>query len=74
MPSNDVIKQIQKIIYNFIWNKRERIKRNTLIGSINKGGIGVIDIESKIKGLRTAWISRLVKLEGQNIRNVFDAI
>ena len=39
-----MIKQINKIIYNFIWNGRDRICRKTLIGKIEDGGINMIDI------------------------------
>lgn len=34
---------------NFIWNKSERIKRNTLIGNVRNCGLGIIDVESKLK-------------------------
>lgn len=45
LPENDFIKKVNRAIFNFIWNKHDRIKRNTLIGKIEEGGIGVIDIE-----------------------------
>lgn len=37
---------IQRLIYNFIWDKTEYIKRtcNTLIGSVRQGGLSVVDI------------------------------
>ena len=44
-----------------MWNKTERIKRNTLIGNIADGGIGVIDIETKIMSLKAIWVSKLLK-------------
>ena len=59
-PPNDVIKKINTVIYGFIWQKRDRIKRNTLIGKIDKGGIGIVDIESKFKALKAAWIPRIM--------------
>ena len=37
------------------------IKRNTLIGNIADGCIGVIDIETKIKSLKAIWVSKLLK-------------
>ena len=36
-PDVDYIKNLNKIIYNFLWNKRERIKRNSLIRPVNEG-------------------------------------
>lgn len=60
-PENDFIKKIQRLIYNFIWDKTERIKRNTLIGSALNGGLAVADIECEIKALKASWVSRLLK-------------
>lgn len=55
MPDPEYIKQLKKSIFNFIWNKRDRIKRDTVIGRQEDGGIGVVDIESKFKALKAAW-------------------
>lgn len=52
---------MQRIIYNFIWDKTERIKRNTLIGSVLNGGLAIVDIECKIKALKASWVPRLLK-------------
>ena len=57
----EVIKAINKIIYNFLWNKIDRIKRKTLINDFSKGGIRMVDVESMISGLKAAWIPRLLK-------------
>jgi hypothetical protein len=60
LPGSNVIKDLQRIIYNFIWKKKDRIKRNTLIGPIDNGGIGVVDILSKMKSLRALWIKQIL--------------
>ena len=41
MPHYNYIKSINKLIYSFLWNSRERIKRNVLINPIEYGGIGI---------------------------------
>ena len=46
-------------MFNFIWNKTDRINRNIIIGHIKDGGLGITDAESKIKALKAAWIIRL---------------
>ena len=38
-----------------------RIKRNSLIAPIVDGGIGIIDIITKLKSLKSYWINRLLK-------------
>ena len=59
-PDSEYIKKINKLIYNVIWNKRDRIKRNTIIGSIDNRGIGIVDIETKMRALQAPWVSRIV--------------
>ena len=34
IPEDDLIKRIKSSIFNFIWDKRDRIKRDTLIGKV----------------------------------------
>lgn len=57
-PPLKIIQQINKLIFNFLWSKKDRIKRKTLIGKENKGGINIIDIESKLKASKASWIPR----------------
>ena len=61
MPGEDFFKKTSKLIFNFLWNNRERIKRNTLIGPIAEGGIGLVDLETKFKALKDACVTRLVR-------------
>ena len=55
----DIIKRIQTTIFNFIWNKKDRIKRNNIIGLKNQGGLGLVDVRSKIQALQASWIPRI---------------
>ena len=71
-PSVDTIKNINRIIFNFIWNKRDRIKRRTLIGNTQQGGIGIVDIESKAKAIKCSWISKLVSDNQNNIKTFLE--
>ena len=49
-------------MFNLLWNKTDRIKRNTIIGHIKDGSLGITDVESKIKALRAARVFRLKEL------------
>ena len=60
IPSTDIIKDINKILYNFIWGKTERIKRNTLINDKCEGGINMIDVYSQFEALKASWVSRIL--------------
>ena len=63
----DFKEKMQRLIFNFIWGKSERIKHNTLIGNINEGSLSIIDIESKHKALNAP--SRVPKL--LNFKSIF---
>jgi hypothetical protein len=48
------------VCFKFIWNgKPDKVKRNTLIGDFEKGGLKMIDIDSYFISLKVSWISRL---------------
>lgn len=53
-----------------MWNKTNRIKKNTIIGEVYEGGIGLVDIESKFTTLKDMWIWRLLSTE-HDIKHVF---
>lgn len=44
LPERNYVNNINRLIYNSIWNKTDRIKRNTMICDIMDGGIGITDI------------------------------
>ena len=60
LPDQKEIKYINKLIFSFLWCNKDRIKRNTMIGTIEQGGIGVVDIESKLKAIKASWIGKLL--------------
>ena len=60
-PPNNFIKELNSVIYNFIWSgKPDKISRNTIIGDYEKGGLKMIHISSIITGLNVAWVKRLL--------------
>ena len=48
LPGDEFIQNVKKSVLNFIWNKTDGIKRNTIIGKISGGGVGIVDFELKI--------------------------
>ena len=56
----DFIKQLNTIIYNFLWNGPDKIARAATINDIKFGGLlRLIDLETLIKSLRLAWLGRI---------------
>ena len=73
LPISDVtIKSVKKVVFSFIWGKRDRIKRNTLVLCKNEGGTCLINIECKIKSLKAAWVKYFVY--ENNVSNYINAI
>ena len=56
----------------FYLEKLNRSKRNTLIGKIEYGGTGVIDVESKLYATKALWISRIINTESITHRTLND--
>ncbi len=68
---NDIIKCINRLIYNFIWKGKDRIKINVLIGNQEKGGINMVDVECKIKAHKAAWVSRISDSSNSKMSAIF---
>ena len=60
IPEDSLIKKIKTSIFNSIWDKPDRFKRDTIIGNVEDGGIGLVDVELKLKAIKASWIKRLV--------------
>ena len=64
--SSTYIKDIEKILYNFLWNgKKGIIKRSSLVLDYEEGGLKMIDVGSFEKGLKIAWVKRLMTANGK---------
>ena len=60
-------KEIESKCFKFIWDgKPDKVKRNTMIGNFEMGGLNMIDIESYFASRRASWVSRFVSGEMDN--------
>ena len=60
-PPPHFIKELDTVVYNFIWSgKPDKVKRKTIIGDYVEGGLRMCHIPSLVKGLKIAWIKRLL--------------
>ena len=57
--STGFIKQLNTIIYNFLWNGPDKIARSAAINDIRFGGVNLIDLATSIRSLRLARLARL---------------
>ncbi|MCP3888847.1 MAG: hypothetical protein GY702_08215 [Desulfobulbaceae bacterium] len=57
--TDDIADKIEKQIYSFIWkNKKARIKKTTLIGKYEEGGLQAPHIQSVFKAHKLMWIKK----------------
>ena len=58
-PSPEYFKGLRKIITKFIWDEKPpKVAYKTLIQRINKGGLQLIDLETRDKALKSTWIKK----------------
>ncbi len=55
----EIVKRIQNILYKFLWRSPDKIKRTTVIQSIDKGGLNMINIQVFFDSLIASWITRI---------------
>ena len=53
------MKQLNTIIYNFLWKGPDKVARPAVINDLKYGGLNLMDLETSIKSLRLAWLGRL---------------
>ena len=64
------IKKVESMIYNFLWGKKERIKRRTLIGKYEEGGICMPDVESIAYAAKAKWLCRIYNIDSWQQHNL----
>ena len=57
------IQKLNTLLFDYIWGKRDKVKRNVLVNDYDKGGLKMIDIESLFTAIKAAWVIRLVQAE-----------
>ena len=55
----EFIKQLNTIIYNFLWNGPDKIAWLAVVNDIKFGGLRLTDMETSIISLRLAWLTRI---------------
>ena len=48
------------MIYKFLWKGPDKVTRNSVINTLEHGGLNLTDIETQIKALRLSWIPRIL--------------
>ena len=52
------IKNVNSKIYSFLWKGHDRVSRDTMIGDIGQGGMGMLDICALQKAFKVNWVKQ----------------
>ena len=74
LPSN-FAKKVNDICFKFIWNfKPDKVKRQTIILPVDKGGLNMVDFTILDKSLKAAWVKCLQEADGSKWCSVFSLV
>ena len=59
--SEDLIKDVNKLLYGFIWKGNDKMKHTSLINDIENGGLKMLDIQSMILSQRVIALKRFIE-------------
>ena len=45
----DLVKEADSLFYSFIWNGKDKVKRNVMTLEVEKGGLNILDIDSMVR-------------------------
>ena len=63
-PSLQCQKEIERLLYSFIWgSKNDKVKRTKLIQDLQRDGLNMVDVDSFIRSMKLTWLYRLLKSE-----------
>ena len=58
-PPDSFIKEVETAIFNFLWSGNpDKIKRLSIINTIDEGGLKFIHVKSFMNSLKSTWIGR----------------
>ena len=65
-PSKKIIDEIQKLFYDYLWNKgQDKIKRVVVTQNYKEGGFRMVDVNMFMYALKITWLRKLLKNENK---------
>ncbi len=71
-PRQGTIHRLNKIIYRFLWNGTEKLKRSVLIKPLEEGGLNMPDFETICKCALIKWVHRYIHAGKSNWKSIVD--
>ena len=63
-PTENILKSINDIFFDFIWQGPSKIKKSVIIKDYSEGGLRMINVSNFIQSLKCTWIRRLTTADG----------
>ena len=64
-PSENIINELHKILFNFLWNNgTARIKKDIITKSYDEGGLNMVNLMAYIQALKLTWLRRILNSDG----------
>ena len=61
-PPGEFLKELQKILFEFVWNKKpDKINRKTMCQSYEAGGMKMMDVKDFLSALKITWLKRALE-------------
>ena len=57
--SKDLVKEADSLFYSFIWNEKDKVKRNVMTSEVEKGGLNMLDIDSMVHTRRLICLKKI---------------
>lgn len=58
-PSDNFLKELNRVLFNFIWGgKTDKIRRTIITKSYEQGGLNIVNVFDFLKGMKIFWIKR----------------
>ena len=59
LSSKSYLKDINQLLYNFLWDKKgDKIKRNEMLNYYKNGGLKMLDIQTFNRALKAKWVQK----------------
>ena len=55
----EIINELNRIMFKFLWQSNEKVKRVKMIRPIKHGGLNMVDLQSYCDALKAIWMSRI---------------
>ena len=70
--SKELIKEANLVLYNFIWNGKDKVKRLALISDVEMGGLNMLNIQSMICAKRVTCLKKLLEDHSSPWKTILD--